>query len=82
LYLTKPFFDAAKITVPTLVIRGDSDTDATRADNQLLMSALGSAVKEYVEIPNGGHFLQFEKSNIQLYQAIHTFLETKEVGRR
>ena len=51
LYLTKPFFDAARIIVPTLVIRGDSDTYATREDNQLLMNALGSAVKEYVEIP-------------------------------
>ncbi len=78
LYLTKPFFDAAKITVPTLVIRGDSDTDATRADNQLLMNALSSAAKEYVEVPHGGHFLQFEKSNVQLYQAVQSFLEARK----
>ena len=78
LYLTKPFFDATRITVPTLVIRGDSDTDATREDNQLLMNALGSAVKEYVEVQNGGHFLQFEKANIQLYQAVQSFLEASK----
>jgi pimeloyl-ACP methyl ester carboxylesterase len=78
LYLTKPFFDAARITVPTLVIRGDSDTDATREDNQVLMNALGSAVKEYVEVSNGGHFLQFEKANVQLYQAVQNFLEARK----
>ena len=78
LYLTKPFFDAARIIVPTLVIRGDSDTYATREDNQLLMNALGSAVKEYVEIPNSGHYLQFEKANLQFYQAVQTFLDGKK----
>ena len=56
----------------------DSDTDATREDNQQLMNALGSAVKEYVEVRNGGHFLQFEKANTQLYQAVQTFLEPKK----
>ena len=68
-------FDAARVTVPILVIRGDSDTDATREDNQLLMNALGSGVKEYVVVSNGGHFLQFEKANVQLYQAARSFLE-------
>ena len=49
--LADPFFDAAKISVPTLVIRGDADTWATREDNQQLINALGT-VKSYVEIPN------------------------------
>jgi pimeloyl-ACP methyl ester carboxylesterase len=73
--LADPSFDAAKITVPTLVIRGDADTDATREDNEKLMEALGSTVKEYVEIPGGGHFLQFEKVNMQFYKAVQEFLE-------
>jgi pimeloyl-ACP methyl ester carboxylesterase len=33
LLLAKPHFDATRITVPTLVIRGDADTFATREDN-------------------------------------------------
>ena len=73
-----PYFDAAKITAPTLVIRGDADTDATRADNQQLVNALGSTVKEYVEIPGGGHFLHFEKVNTEFYEAVQNFLEAEK----
>ncbi len=76
--LADPYFDATKITVPTLVIRGDADTWAKREDNQQLMDALGSTVKEYVEIPGGGHFLHFEKVNLQFYAAIQNFLGAEE----
>lgn len=72
------YFDAAKITVPTLVIRGDADTDAKREDNQQLVEALGSTAKEYVEIPGGGHFLHFEKVNMEFYQAVRNFLEAEK----
>ena len=75
--LAKPHFDAAKITVPTLVIRGEADSSAKRDDNQQLMNALGSTVKEYVEIPNGGHFLHFEHVNLQFYEAVQKFLEAE-----
>ena len=37
-----------------------------------------STVKEYVEIPGGGHFLQFEKMNLQFYAAIQNFLGAEE----
>ena len=73
-----PYFDAAKISVPTLVIRGDADTSATREDNQQLIAALGATAKEYVEIPNGGHFLQFENVNMEFYQALQNFLEAED----
>jgi pimeloyl-ACP methyl ester carboxylesterase len=73
-----PYFDAAKISVPTLVIRGDADTAAQREDNQKLMAALGSVAKEYVEIPNGGHFLHFENVNTEFYQALQNFLEAED----
>jgi pimeloyl-ACP methyl ester carboxylesterase len=76
--LAAPRFDAAKIAVPVLVIRGSADTNATREDNQQLMTALGGTVKEYVEIPGGGHFLQFEKVNMQFYEAVQNFLEAEE----
>lgn len=75
---TNPHFDASKIIVPILVIRGDSDKIGTREDNQALMEALGSEVKEYVEIPNAGHMLQFEKTNTQFYKALQDFLEAKK----
>jgi pimeloyl-ACP methyl ester carboxylesterase len=73
-----PHFDAAKITMPTLVIRGEADTYAEREDSRQLIDALGSSVKEYVEIPNAGHFLQFERVNLQFYDAVQKFLEAEE----
>ena len=76
--LAEPDFDAAKIRVPTLVIRGDADTSAKHEQNQALMAALGSSVKEYVEIQNGGHFLQFENVNMEFYQALQNFLEAED----
>jgi pimeloyl-ACP methyl ester carboxylesterase len=76
--MSKPFFDASEISVPTLVIRGDTDTWATRESNRKLLDALGSEVKAYVEIPSAGHFLQFEKTNKQFYRAVQDFLEAKK----
>jgi alpha-beta hydrolase superfamily lysophospholipase len=76
--LAAPHFDAAKISMPTLVIRGDADTYATREDSQKLMDALGGTVKEYVEIANAGHFLHFENVNMQFYEAVQKFLEAEQ----
>jgi pimeloyl-ACP methyl ester carboxylesterase len=61
LFRANPQFEAAEITVPTLVIRGALDTWSTREDSQLLTAELGSAIKQYVEIPNASHFVQYEK---------------------
>jgi pimeloyl-ACP methyl ester carboxylesterase len=76
--LAQPHFDAAKITMPTLVIRGEADSFAKRDDDQRLMNALGSTEKQYVEIPNAGHFLHFEHVNLQFYEAVQKFLEAEK----
>ena len=76
--LAKPYFDAGKITIPILVVRGETDSSAKRDDNQQLMNALGSTVKQYVEIPNAGHFLHFEHVNLQFYDAVQNFLEAEQ----
>ena len=73
-----PQFDASKITVPTLVIRGEYDTFATREDNKLLVEELGSDVKKYVEIPNTSHMIPYEKANIQFFKAVKDFLEANK----
>ena len=70
-------FEASKITVPTLVIRGTMDTWSTQADSQLLTKELGSEVKQYVEIPNSSHLIQFQKANNQFFKAVKDFLEAK-----
>jgi pimeloyl-ACP methyl ester carboxylesterase len=76
-FRANPQFDAAKITVPTLVIRGALDTFATREDNQVLTEELGSTVKQYVEIPNASHMIPYEKANMQFYKAVTDFLDAK-----
>jgi alpha-beta hydrolase superfamily lysophospholipase len=77
LFRSNPQFDATKITVPTLVIRGALDTFATQGDSQLLMTEITSEVKQYIEIPNAGHFMQYEKVNVQFFKALKDFLEAK-----
>lgn len=74
----EPHFDAGSIKVPTLVIRGESDTLASRDDNQQLLDDLGGTVKKYVEIEQAGHMIQFEKNNTALYRSIAEFLEPTE----
>ncbi|MEZ5935951.1 MAG: alpha/beta hydrolase [Alphaproteobacteria bacterium] len=78
LTLEKPHFDAEKITVPTLVINGDADADATQEDNQALMEALDGEENKLVVIPGAGHFLHFEKVNMQFYSALQEFLDPKK----
>ena len=73
----KKQFEASKIKVPTLVVRGAMDTWSTQADSQLLTTDLGSEVKQYVEIPNSSHFIQYQKANTQFLKVIKDFLEAK-----
>ena len=72
-----PCFEAESITMPTLVIRGELDTYATQEDSQLLLEALGSEVKEYVEIPNAGHLIPWEQTNREFFAAVRAFLEAE-----
>ena len=72
-----PQFDAAKITVPTMVIRGNLDTFGTTADSQLLVKEIGAATKKFVEIPGGSHNLPYEKVSTQFFKAVQDFFEEK-----
>jgi alpha-beta hydrolase superfamily lysophospholipase len=74
----EPHFDAPSIKVPTLVIRGESDTLARRDDNQQLLQDLGSTVKRYVEMEQAGHMIQFETNNTTFYRATAEFLESSD----
>ena len=66
--------NAEKITVPTLIIRGETDTVAPLKDNQALLAALASDEKKLVTIPGAGHWNQMEKTNTQFYKEIEDFL--------
>jgi len=77
LFRANPQFDASKITVPTLVIRGTLDTFGTSQDCQMLTNELGSEVRQFVEIPNASHMIPYEKTNLQFFKAVRDFLEAK-----
>jgi pimeloyl-ACP methyl ester carboxylesterase len=70
-------FDASKITVPTMVIRGEYDTFATRDDNKLLVEELGGKVKQYVEIAGAAHQIPWEKTNLLFFKTVLDFIEAK-----
>jgi len=67
-------FDAEKIDIPILLIRGDSDTTSTEADTLRLLERLKSRDKHSITIPSGTHFACFEYSAPLLLDALLAFL--------
>ena len=74
----RPVYDAGRITVPALIIRGADDPTATDADAQGLLAALGSSIKKYVIIPDGSHFISLERNAPKLMEEVQRFLEAPE----
>jgi pimeloyl-ACP methyl ester carboxylesterase len=70
----QPCFDAAKLTMPMFLVRGEHDTTSTAADARRLLSLLGAADKTSVEIPGGSHFLFIERNRSRLYAELRDFL--------
>lgn len=71
----RAIYEASKITVPTLVIRGDDDPTATDADARGLYGQLGAATKRYVVVGDATHFLCLEKNAPQLFAETQLFLD-------
>ena len=67
-------FDAEKIDVPTLLVRGDSDTTSTEADSRRLLERINSRDKHLITIPSATHFACFEHSAPLLFDALLAFL--------
>lgn len=78
IYHGRPIYDASKIDVPTLVIRGDDDPTSTDADARGLYAELASATKRYVVIGDGTHFVCLEKNAPQLFAETALFLHGAE----
>ncbi|MFB6117588.1 alpha/beta hydrolase [Halosegnis sp.] len=68
-----PPYDAAAVTVPTLVVRGSLDRTATRPDGLGLYDALGADDREYTEIAGGSHFLALERRREVLFDRVAAF---------
>jgi pimeloyl-ACP methyl ester carboxylesterase len=73
-YTGRPVFEAQKISVPTLLIRGDHDQTSSRVGTLKLFDELGAKQKVYVEVGNGAHFVILEKQAPKVHQAVSAFL--------
>ncbi|WP_348814903.1 alpha/beta hydrolase [Halomonas sp. H10-59] len=74
IFNARPIYEASRISVPTLVIRGDDDPTATDADARGLFAELAAEEKRYVVIGEGSHFLNLEKHAPQLFAETLLFL--------
>ena len=72
----KPYYDPAKITVPTLVIGAEWDADNPAYMRQALFPLLkNSPGKRYVELAEGTHTIIMEKNRLKLFEAVQAFLD-------
>jgi len=72
----KPYYDPAKITVPTLLVQGEWDRDLPPYMAQTLFPLLVNAPgKRYVMLPEGTHTLVMEKNRLMLFEAVQNFLD-------
>ena len=70
-------WNAANISVPTLVIAGEDDTWSFAQDRERLMRDLTNApVKKHVTLPRATHFVLFEKQRFRFFEEIDSFLKT------
>ncbi len=76
----KPYYDPAKITVPTLLVGAEWDHDAPPYMGQTLFPLLVNAPgKRYVELAEGTHTIMMERNRLKLFEAVQAFLD--ESGR-
>lgn len=72
IWSARPIFDAARITVPVLVIRGDADFFA---EPGLAAKLTGAPRKEEVVIKDATHWVLYEKHRDRLLSATEEFLK-------
>src|SRR5215813_13362543 len=76
----KPYYDPARITVPTLLVQAEWDRDLPPYMAQTLFPLLvNSPGKRYVMLPEGTHTIIMEKNRRMLFEAVQAFLD--EAGR-
>jgi pimeloyl-ACP methyl ester carboxylesterase len=72
----KPYYDPAKIAVPTLLVHAEWDRDTPAYMAQTLFPLLVNAPgKRYVQLPEGTHTIMMEKNRLMLFEAVQTFLD-------
>jgi pimeloyl-ACP methyl ester carboxylesterase len=72
----KPYYDPAKITVPTLLVVAEWDHDTPPYMAQTLFPLLANSPgKRLIELPEGTHHVVMEKNRMLLFQAVQGFLD-------
>jgi pimeloyl-ACP methyl ester carboxylesterase len=72
----KRLYDAAEIRVPTLIVKGEWDSDTPAAMAQGLFQSLTNVpYKRYIEVGEATHTLMLEKNRLQLFRAVQAFLD-------
>jgi pimeloyl-ACP methyl ester carboxylesterase len=72
----KPYYDPARITVPTLLVHAEWDRDTPAYMAQTLFPLLVNAPgKRYVQLPEGTHTVMMEKNRPMLFEAVQAFLD-------
>lgn len=69
-----PLVDPARLTVPTLVARGEYDGISTEADLLDFFGKLASRDREYVVVPGAAHSLVLAYNRERFWYAVHAFL--------
>ncbi len=72
----KPYYDPAKVTVPTLLVVGEWDRDTPPYMAQTLFPLLVNAPgKRFVMLAEGTHTIMMEKNRLELFKAVQGFLD-------
>ena len=72
----KPYYDPAKITVPTLLVGAEWDRDTPPYMAQTLFPLLVNAPgKRYVALAEGTHTIIMERNRLKLFEAVQAFLD-------
>jgi pimeloyl-ACP methyl ester carboxylesterase len=72
----KPYYDPARITVPTLLVHAEWDRDTPPYMAQTLFPLLTNAPgKRYVALAEGTHTIVMEKNRLKLFEVVQSFLD-------
>jgi pimeloyl-ACP methyl ester carboxylesterase len=74
LWAGKALYDPAKITVPTLIVRGEWDSVCNDQDAATLFASIGTKHKRDCKIERATHLMHLETQRVKLYQAVNNFL--------
>lgn len=71
----QPLYEAAKLTMPTLLLRGAQDATSTESDARRLFADIAAPLKDYRVVSPGSHFLCIERNRAKLNEQLLEFFK-------